>query len=120
LAGWLVAFGMAGMACGFVLPPAAALFNALAAAMSFLMVRASSVVAALPGSSIAVEPWSWSVCLAWYGTAGALVFLLAWTRRRQFVAWWLPKRCETVWRIIFLEVPQFFGSVTRHVPVNKE
>jgi len=120
LAGCLVAFGMVGMVCGFVLPPAAALFNVLAAAMSFLMVQASSVVAALPGSSITVEPWSWSDCLAWYGTAGALMFLLALTRRRQFAEWWLPKRCETVWRIIFLEVPQFFGSVTRHVPVNKE
>jgi hypothetical protein len=77
------------------LPPAAALFNVLAAAMSFLMVQASSVVAALPGSSIAVEPWSWSGCLAWYGTASALVFLLVRVRRRQFAAWWLPNRSET-------------------------
>ena len=115
LAGWLVAFGMVGMACGFVLPPAAALFNVLAAAMSFLMVRASSVVAELPGSSIAVEPWSWSVCLAWYGTAGALVFLLAWTRRRQFTVWWLTKRSEPMWRTFSSDTVRWICDIMRHV-----
>ena len=112
LAGCLVAFGMVGLACGFVLPPAAALFNALAAAMSFLMVRASSVVAALPCSSIAVEPWSWSGCLAWYGTAGALVSLLALARRR-FAAWWLPKPFEILRRTFSSDTARWICDIMK-------
>lgn len=83
LAGCLVAFGMAGMACGFVLPPAAALFNTLSATMAFVMFQVSSLVSSVPGSSIAVEPWSWPACLAWYGAAAALMAAIVASRRRE-------------------------------------
>ena len=102
LVGCLVAFGMAGMAFGFVFRPAAALFNNLAATMSFLMMQISTAVAALPFASFAVEPWSWSVCLAWYGGFLALLALATgWWRRRSAMGWLgLHKgwRWRHVWR----------------------
>ena len=89
LASLTVAFGMAGMAVGFVLPAAAVLFNCLAAAMTFLMVQVSAAVASIPFASIQVAPWPWTVCAMWYAGCVALAALAAWLlARRTGGVWW--------------------------------
>ena len=88
ITGCLVAFGMAGMALGFVLPPVAAVFNNLAAAMAWTMCQVSIAVASLPFSSFPVEPWPWHACIAWHGAMLAAIAAMAWSVRRRGGAWW--------------------------------
>ena len=88
LAACLVAFGMVGIICGFVVPPVAALFNNLAAAMAFLMTKLSEAVASVPFASFEVTPWPWMTCLLWYAALSALVSLFAWMSNRRNGVWW--------------------------------
>ena len=76
LATCLVAFGMTGMTLGLVLPSVAALFNNLAALMVWLMCKVSVLVAAIPFSSFAVEPWPWRFCVLWYAVWACMLLLL--------------------------------------------
>ena len=96
LAGYMVAFGMAGMILGFACRPAAALFNNLAAVMSLLMMLVSSAVAALPLASLDVASWTWRDYLMWYGTGiGLLAGMVAFCRCRQD-RWWRQRMCQPV------------------------
>ena len=91
LAGYAVAFGMAGIVCGFVLPPVAVAFNNLAAAMTFLMVQVSKAVASVPFSSFVVEYWPLTASIGWYAA-----WLAAFAAMRAAIAryggvWWTPR-----------------------------
>ena len=88
LAGCLVSFGMAGMAIGCMLPPVAAVFNNLAAAMAWIMCQVSTAVASLPFASFTVEPWPWWACMGWYAPFLAGIALLTWLTRKRSRMWW--------------------------------
>ena len=88
LAACLVAFGMVGIACGFIVPTVAILFNNLAAAMAYLMMEVSEVVAAVPFASVAITPWTWQSCLFWYGAWAVLFMLLVRLSNRRNGVWW--------------------------------
>ena len=86
LAALTVAFGMVGMSVGFILPAAAVLFNNLAAVSTFLMMKISAIVAAVPFASIQVEPWPWGGCAMWY--AGISILVVLYVRVASRRAWW--------------------------------
>ncbi len=91
LAALTVAFGLAGAIVGFVLPPAAAVFNNLAAASTFLMVQVSNAVSSVPGAWFQVHPWSPGACAAWYAvwmSLSALMARLLSCRRTGSEPWW--------------------------------
>ena len=83
LAALTVAFGMAGIISGLILPPAAALFNNVAALTTFLMARTSSLVAKLPFSTLQVTIWPWWWCVCWYAAWIALSALLIFAIRHR-------------------------------------
>ncbi len=88
LAPLTVAFGMLGMLAGFVCEPAAILFNNLAAASTFLMTALSTLVAALPGASFEISPWTLTACIAWYVTVVGGLFLAGRRLMCRRTFWW--------------------------------
>lgn len=79
----MVKTGMGALAASLVCLPLAALLNNFAAALTWTMAFASKCVAALPGTTFDVEPWSAGACLAWYA---------AWTAALALVGRALPRR----------------------------
>ena len=87
----LVQLGAGSLAAGAFCLPLAALLNNAAAACTWAMVFVSERVAALPGSSIEVKPWSFAACAAWYAAYGGVLLLLGRIlpgRGRAAGRWW--------------------------------
>lgn len=77
-----VAGSAAGVMASFVSEDLARVVNNLTALFTELMLDLSRVVAAIPGSSFAVEAWSLGACLLWYvGLLAGLVALRRWRNR---------------------------------------
>ena len=86
LAAGSVAGSLGGLLLSFVSEDLAAVANNLAAICTQLMVGLSEGVAALPGASFEIAPWSSGACLAWYaGLLLALACLHRWNVRRKYV-----------------------------------
>lgn len=77
-----------GVLASFVSEDLASVVNNLTASCTEVMVDVSRAVAAVPGSSVEIEPWSLGGCLLWYaGLFAGLAFLHRWaTRPRIFAA----------------------------------
>lgn len=67
VAGYMVRSGAGALATMFLCFPLAAVLNNVAALGTWLMATVSERVASLPFSSYEIEPWSITVCCAWYG-----------------------------------------------------
>ena len=86
LAAGSVAGSLGGVLLSFVSDDLAAVANNLAAVCTQLMVGLSEGIAALPGASFEIAPWSSGACLLWYaGLLLALVGLHRWNVRRKYV-----------------------------------
>ena len=72
----LVQLAAGALAAGGFCAPLAALLNNAAAVFTWAMVVVSERVAALPGSTFEVRPWSLAACAAWYAGYGAVLLLL--------------------------------------------
>ena len=75
-AGVSVKAGLAGIAASLFSERVAAHINNFAALVAGTMADVSRLVASLPGANVAVEPWSLSVCTAWYLALALLLWLL--------------------------------------------
>ena len=77
LAGMAVAFGVFGIAAGFLLPPVGVLLNNLAALCTHMMAWLSEKTVLLPYASVETVPWSWGDCVMWYAAWIAFFALVA-------------------------------------------
>lgn len=87
----LVQLAAGALAAGGFCAPLAALLNNAATVFTWAMVFVSERVAALPGSTFEVRPWSFMACVAWYAGYGAVLLLLGWIlpgRGRVAKRWW--------------------------------
>lgn len=94
-AGGSVMLGVLGFLSSFVSETAAVHLNNMAGLLTRAMIVVSRFVASVPGSSVAVVPWSGFLCAAWY--AAVLLFF-----------WLVRERCAR--RRARLVVPPFAAS----------
>lgn len=69
--------GSVGLLASYASSLLAAYFNNLAVLCADVMAGISFLTAAFPGAHGETEPWSWSLCLAWYLVLGVILALLA-------------------------------------------
>jgi ComEC/Rec2-related protein len=87
----MVKTGMGALAASLICLPLAALLNNLAATFTWAMTFTSRCVAALPGATIEVEPWTSGTCIAWYAAWTAAFLLIGRLLPRNTIAprrWW--------------------------------
>lgn len=75
-AGYSLGASFVGLVASFASEPLAAHVNNFAALFTSAMVGISHAVASIPGSDVAVVPWSFAASLGWYVAEGLLLWLL--------------------------------------------
>ena len=87
----MVKTGLGALAASLVCLPLAAILNNFAAAFTWAMAFASKCVAALPGATFEVEPWTAGACIAWYAAWAAALVLVGRVLPQRTLAprrWW--------------------------------
>ena len=87
----MVKTGMGALAASIVCLPLAAILNNFAAGLTWTMAFASKCVAALPGATFEVEPWTAGACIAWYAAWIAALALAGRVLPQRTLAprkWW--------------------------------